>query len=348
MNISIRKGLLLFFYISIIACGKKDDKNPKQGGMPDLPISADGYVVVSGSLEEDIKVPGTVIPAEQVELRSEIQGKVISILFNEGQRVRKGELLVKLFDADLQAQLRKTEAQIKLAEQTLKRLSELLKINGSSRQEFDEAEAMLEQLKADADLIKARISQTEVRAPFSGLTGIRYVSEGAVINNNQIIARLIEDTGMKAEFSVPERYADNIKAGEKVTLRNPATKKNFSAVIYAMDALISESNRALRIRARISEKGLIPGEFVEVSARIRNNPHALLVPAQAIVPEAKGKKVFVSVAGKATPQLVETGLRSENRIEILSGLKVGDTIAINGLMKIKPGAALKFKNFKKP
>lgn len=348
MNIRIRTGLFFLLSIGILACGKKDTKDPKVTGGSEIPVTADGYIVTPGSLEENIKIPGTVLPAEQVELRSEIQGKVISILFTEGQRVKKGELLVKLFDADLQAQLRKTEAQIKLAEQTFKRLSELLRVNGSSRQEYDEAEATLEQLRADADLIKARISQTEVRAPFNGLTGIRYVSEGAIINNSQMIARIVEDSGTKAEFSVPERYADKLRSGGIVHVYSPSKRQQFTATIYATDAQINETNRSLRIRARINEKGLLPGEFIEISAQIRNNPDALLVPAQAIVPEARGKKVFLSVAGKATPQSVETGLRSESRVEILTGLKAGDTIAVSGLMKIRPGSVLKFKNFKKP
>jgi membrane fusion protein (multidrug efflux system) len=280
----------------------------------------------------------------EIEILPEVSGKIINIYFKEGETVQKGDVLIKLNDADLQAQLLKTRSQLKLSEQKLQRLKPLLKINGVSQEEYDMQESELSGLKADEAYILAQLAKTSIAAPFSGVIGLKNISEGSFVGPTVAIASLIQLKPIFVEFSIPEKYSDLFKKGIVVnfTNDNALSAKTFSASIYAIEPKVDEVTKTIKARALYNgDKSFYPGSYVKVFVNLGETQNALMVPTQCIVPTLKGQKVFVSRNGTAVDIPVKIGVRTDKMIQITEGLTAGDTVISTGLLSVKKDSKLK-------
>jgi membrane fusion protein (multidrug efflux system) len=301
------------------------------------------YVVNPQTLEQTVQVPGVVLPTESVDLMPESSGRVTGIFFTEGKSVAKGQLLVKLNDAELQAQLSKVKQQIKVQTDRLTRLRKLLEINGTSREEVDLVETQVQGLQADQDLIAAQIAKTEIRAPFSGTIGLRRISEGAFIGPGTKVATLVEGTQLKLSFTLPGFQAVQVDPNASVYCRFSGDTTVYTAQIFASDAIASDRTRLVEFKSTFvgNPKGIIPGRSLNVDVPLRTVPAALMVPTQAIIPILKGQKVFVAKNGIAEERKILTGYRNEAFVEVTSGLQAGDSVITTGIMSLKQGSELK-------
>ena len=327
--------------LMLTACqsADKEDKKPAaKSAQP--PSKADGYIVTPKLLSQDIEVPGSLAPYEETELHPEVSGRVTGIYFQEGSNTGQGSMLVKLYDGDLQAQLQKLQVQLKVAEQTAERYGALLKINGVSQQEYDLNVLAVNNIKADINIVRTSISKTSVRAPFSGRMGLRNISVGAYISPQTTISTLRKISQLKLEFTVPERYGSKMKAGGQVNFIIENNTKSYLAKIIATENNIAEDTRSLKVRAVVErpDAQLIAGSFAKVQIPLGENDAALMIPSQAIIPQARNKKIIAVRNGMASMETVTTGTRDSAMVEITNGLKAGDTVLITGLLTTKPGA----------
>jgi membrane fusion protein (multidrug efflux system) len=308
-----------------------------------------GYVVHLQMLENKIFSSGSVMANEEVELRPEVSGKLTAIYFKEGSTVNKGALLAKINDADLQAQLRKLQLQLKLAKEREIRLKGLLDINGVSQDEYDVMLNQTQTIAADIDFTKAQISKTEIRAPFDGKIGLKQKSEGSFVSGLDIIAKIQQTNLLKIDFTIPERYSNIIAIGDIIRFSVDNKSETYAATVFAIEPKIDQQTRNVGIRAKFNNANstIFPGAFAKIELLASKNDSSIMIPTEAVIPELKGKKVYISKGGKAIAVNVETGIRNDAKIEILSGLKAGDTVIITGIMSLKPDAAVKIFELKK-
>lgn len=293
-------------------------------------------------LAEKITATGVILADEGVDLTAETSGRITALNIEEGARVSKGTLLVKINDIDLRAELGRAEHLAQLARLQADRQKQLLASQGVSQEAYDVAQNELRVREADIALIKARIEKTEVRAPFDGTIGLRHVSPGGYLTPGDRIATLQSTATLKIDFSVPERYMDRLSTGADVSIRVTGLADAFTGNIYAIEPRIDESTRTLRLRARADnpQGRVIPGAFATVEIALRDIPDAILIPAGAIIPGLNEKSVFVIEDGKARPRKVETGLRLASEILVLSGIQAGDTVITSGQLQLRPGMAV--------
>lgn len=339
--------VLAIAFLPKILSSHESKNNIISGGGPDLVVSVKAHIISQETLSNSVFTTGTILANEEVELRSEISGKIIKILFKEGSFVNKGDLLIKINDADLQAQLRRAESKVKLSEEKETRQRQLRDGNLISQEEYDNTLGELHVNQADLDLIKAQIDKTEIRAPFSGVVGLRSVSEGSYVTTSTVIARLQNFNSIKVDFSIPERYSASVKTGDELEFKISGSSNVFKAKVYAIEPKIDPGTRTLRIRAICSAiyKELIPGAFANVELSLKQIADAILIPTVSIVPELKGQKVFLYKNGVVVAQNVETGIREETRVQITSGLQSGDTVITSGILQIKPKSKVKISEF---
>jgi len=347
---NIIRTIIIIIVVALLAIPKlipksddgKGQANTKQG-MKQQRTAVSVYVVKKQDLTNTIQAVGNLLAEEEVELRSETQGRVVKINFAEGDQVKKGQLLLKINDADLQAQLTKAIDAKTLKEQTELRNRQLLEKGGISQETYDMSSTDLSGAKADINLLKEMIRRTEVIAPFDGQIGLRNISEGGYLNNSNIIARLQDMRRIKIEFSVPEKYISMIKKGSDIHFNVEGRLDDFHAKIYAIEPKIDPISRNIVVRAICdnSDRKLLPGAFAKVSVTLQNNPDALLIPTQSVVPILKGQKVFIVRGDSAVEQKIEIGTRTDVNIEVTKGVNEGDSIVVNGVIQMKQGAKVK-------
>ena len=300
-------------------------------------LNAAGFTIAPTHLSELINSTGTLKPDEEVDLSFETSGKVVGINFTEGTRVKKGDLLAKINDLPLQAQLEKLVAQLKMAQAKEFRQRSLLDKDAISQESYDQVQTDVQTIKADINLIKARILETELRAPFDGIIGLRYVSEGSYTNSSTKIAKLIKISPLKIEFSIPEKYSSEIKIGYPITFKIDGNNTVFTANVYAVDPKIDIETRTITLRALFPNRSeeLKSGRYAGITLEMSNIDNAIAIPTEALIPEKEGEKVFIFNKGKAQTVKVNTGLRTESRIQITEGLKFGDTLITTGIMQLR-------------
>jgi membrane fusion protein (multidrug efflux system) len=329
----------------LAACGGKSDKETKsqsQAGRTQAIARVDAYVVKPQSFAENIEVPGSVIANETTEIHPEISGRIVYLNVAEGRQVSKGTLLAKLYDDDMQAQLKKLQVQLQIANTNEERSSQLLKIQGISKADYDASLLNVNNIKADIDIIRTQITRTEIRAPFSGKLGLKNISPGAYVTPITIIAAINQTGELKLDFTVPEKYTGKIKVGQIVSFIYEGSNKRYNAKVTATESAVMENTRSLKVRSLVQAKdeSLLPGAFAKVQLNFDPDPAAILVPTQAILPQARGKKVILMNAGKAQFVDVVTGVRDSSRVQVLEGLKSGDTVIVTGLLTIRPDAKI--------
>ena len=299
-----------------------------------------GMVLEPQHFSENLSLSGSLEANEQVELRSEISGVVENINFREGSKVSKGQVLFRVNDQELRAQLAKITTAEKLAAENERRAQLLLEKEAISQEEYDVAQADLQSAKAESQLIAAQLAKATVRAPFSGTIGLRYISEGTYVTPSTSIAKLVNTDQLKLTFSIPEKYSNQVGIDTELTFTTSGSGNEHTAKVYAIEPGVDVATRTLKMRALAENKDgkLIPGTFANVALPLAAVNDAILVPTEALIPIQNGKKIFITRNGMAKEVEVETGARTANFVRITSGLKPGDTILTSGVMILKDGA----------
>jgi membrane fusion protein (multidrug efflux system) len=310
-----------------------------------LPVKA--YIIKSEKLGNSVLTSGTVLANEEVALISEVSGKITRIAFKEGSHIKAGDLLVKINDSELRASLSRAKYRVELLQDREGRQKQLLKKEAISQEDYDVSLNELNIAKSEAALIQAQLDKTEIRAPFSGIIGLKNVSEGSYVTSSTVIASLQNVHPVKIDFSVPEKYAGVVRTGDEVKFKISGNEKVYSGKVYAVEPKIDPMTRTLKIRAlyQNSDGKVLPGSFAEVELVLHEIENALMVPTQAIVPELKGQKVFLCKNGKAISQPVETGIRTDIRVQLTNGVSANDTIITSGILQLKAGMPVNITDF---
>ena len=304
-------------------------------------LNINAEVLKYQSLTDKIMSTGSTLPDEEVDLAFESSGKVVAIYFTEGTHVKAGDLLAKIND--------KLEAQVPLAKDRVYRQRTLLEKDAVSQEAYEQVATEYEKLMADIELVKANIAQTELRAPFDGIIGLRSVSEGAyVTSSSSVIAKLTKISPLKIEFSIPESYAAEVQDGTPILFRmeKDGMMQNYKATVYAVESKVDMATRTLKVRATYPNPGenILPGRYTSVEISKREIKDALAIPSEAVIPEMGKDIVYLYKNGVAEPQEITIGIRTESRVQVLQGLNVGDTLITSGVMQLRTGMKVSIDN----
>lgn len=324
----------LFFACS----GKKSEGPPKAP-----PTAVDIIVAAELSIPEDLSGNGTVLPAEVVELHIESTGRLISLDMKDGAIVRKGTLLAKTNDAELQAQLRQQRVSLDLARKNKDRYEKMLSVNGINQADYDQAVNEVASLEAAVDMTLAQIEKTELRAPFEGTLGLRMVSPGAFVTPQTVLGSIVEQGPLRIDFTLPEQYASVLKQGLSLSVIG-ATGDTAKAVLSAIDPQANTSTRNVRARAIVQQGRLTPGAYVKVL--LHRQLRGIAVPTQSIIPDAVANKVILVKDGKGKYVPVKTGLRTDELVQVTEGLTTGDSVIVAGMLFVRPNAPVKVRTVK--
>lgn len=332
-------GGLIYYRIS----ENKGQKEKGPGAGPKKPVMVEAMIVIPQEFSDILSLSGSIEANEQVELRSEVSGIAEKIFFAEGAKVSKGQVLVKINDIELRAQAGETATRQRLAAENERRAKLLLQKEAISQEEYDIASADFKTAQAQTQLINAQIAKTSIRAPFSGTIGLRNISPGTYVTPETLIASLVNSNQVKITFSIPEKYASQVKVNSKVDFTIAGSNEKYQAQIYALEPSIEVTTRTLKVRALAQnpQGKLIPGTFANVTLPLDKINDALLVPTQAIVPVQNGKKIFIAQGGMAKEVMVQTGARTQKDVLVLTGLKPGDTVLTTGLLTLKNDSPVK-------
>ena len=312
--------------------------SPTEGdGKGKRALNVNVQILKSQNLTDVIRTKGLLIPDEEVDLSFETSGKITEIQFKEGTMVKKGQLLAKVNDKPLQAELKKLEAQIPLAEDRVFRQKSLLAKDAVSQEAYESVNTELEKLKADIELTKSRISQTELRAPFDGIIGLRQVSEGAYASPTTIVAQMTKISPLKIEFSVNEAYVNNIKAGTPLTFTFDNDLSTYGATVYAVESNLDKLTLTLKARALYPNVGghLKPGQSTNIEIRLHEIKNTLVIPSLSTVAEMGQDIAYIYKDGKAHQVKLSKGMRTASSVQILNGLNAGDTLIVSGVMQLR-------------
>ena len=330
--------LAAIFFCTLIFAGC-ESKNGDAAPKPPAAMLVNGIVVQPQQLDNVVRSSGTVLASESVDLVAEAAGRIETITFREGAHVSHNELLIKINDDDVQAQLKKIELQINLATEQETRQKHLYDINAISKEDYDISLNQVNSYKADRDNLLAAIRKREVRAPFDGIIGLRYVSEGGYVGQTTRIASIQKINPLKVDFAIPEKYSDQVSVGDPVQFSSEDTRLQFSGKVFAIEPKIDASTRTLQLRALCDNKSekIFPGAYVQIELQLKNIPNAMMVPTQAVVPVLKGQIVYIRRNGVIVSIPVNTGIRTASSVQILNGLSAGDTVITTGLMQMRSG-----------
>ncbi|MFD2940384.1 efflux RND transporter periplasmic adaptor subunit [Flavobacterium notoginsengisoli] len=333
-----------FITYRIISNKSKNDDSKKFNDK-NSPTTVNGIVIKTATFGNNLSLSGSIEANEQVEIHSEVSGIVEGIFFNEGSNVTKGQVLFKVNDIELKAQLRQAVTKEGLAAENERRAKLLLQKEAISQEEADVARADHASAQAQTQLIKAQIFKTSVRAPFSGKIGLRNISPGTYITPTVLVAKLVNTSKLKITFSIPEKYASQVQSGSIIDFIVSGSNKTYNAKIYAIEPEVAVATRTLQIRAIAdnTDGKLFPGTFADIKLPLNIIKDAIVVPSQAIIPIQDGKKVFIANNGQAKEVMVDATTRTDSSILILSGLKAGDTLITSGVMSLKNEAPIKVK-----
>ena len=339
-------ALAIFSGLSLVGCGQGTGKqtNRETGGRSNA-LSVEAVLIKPQVLDNKIFTTGTLLANEEVELRPEISGRVTGVFFQEGSRIAKGALMLKIYDRELQAQHKRKELEEKQASDEERRQRSLYDIKAISQEEYDKTLSTLQMIQADKEVIESQIGKTEIRAPFNGVVGLRYVSEGGYVSPNMLAATMQELDPMKVEFSVPEKYAKQIKSGIEILVRAGDSDEGHRGVIYALETKIDPNTRTIKVRGKIPnpQGTMIPGSFAKVEITLAEIPDAIVIPSGAVIPELNSEKVYLCVNGKAKSVPIKTGIRTEKSVQIVDGLAANDTLIVTGLLQLANGKNVQIK-----
>lgn len=326
------------------ACkGKPDPVKPKAAP----PVIVDVLVASPTVINNTVEASGTVVANEYVELRPEINGRLTYLNVPEGKTIQKGTVLARIYDADLRAQVAKSQVQLDLAQKTVDRYKKLLDIQGLNQSDYDAALNTVNGLKADIDYTNTLIEKTVIRAPFSGTVGLRQVSPGAFVTSATLIATILQTNKVKVDFVLPEEYSNLVHIGSQVQIEVDANANaKRKANIVAMEPQVNLATRNIKVRALLDGGFANPGAFVKVYVGAGVDKKAVMVPTNSIIPDDKNNQLILVKGGKASFVNVKTGLREANNVEIIKGVEPGDTVVVTGVLFARPKGVLKVRSVK--
>src|SRR5213596_2171774 len=349
--IKTREGFWVVAALAIAAgaCSKSKAGGPDPaGGGGGAPMGMPVEVVVArtDTVRDEITATGEIEAVQSIDLRPEVDGRIVDIMVREGQEVEKEAPLFKVDDAQLRAQVAQLEAQRDLAQQALARTKDLANQNASSAADLERAEATARSAQAEYDLQRIRLERTTVRAPFTGVVGQRYVSLGDYVTSSTRLASLHTVNPQRAAFQVPERFARLLRPEQEVTFRVAAIPgHDFSGTVDFVDPVVQLPGRTILVKARVpnSERLLQPGMFIEAHLVTAVQPKAIVIPEDAVVPLQSADYVWVVAEGKVQRKEVGLGVRTPGFVEVTSGVEVGTQVVVGGLELLAPGAPVMAK-----
>lgn len=332
--------MLIFGIMLFSACNSSKEQQDNSEGEP---LKVDGFVLRDTVFSTTMQTTGTLEANETFPLRAEIQGRVEKLAFNEGDHVKKGQLLAVIDDDELRSELEEITELLELSESNLKRAEQLIEIEGISQQEYDELRSQVAQLKSQKSTLRARIRRSRIYAPYDGIIGLRNISPGAYLSLGDLIATLVQVHPLKLQFTLPEEKAYHISIGDTVIFHVKGVKDSVKARIYARESTIDVATRSMRFRALCIDKDndLLPGTFTRLYIPLKTISNAVMIPSEALILSINSKSVFVSRDGVAKRVDVVPGYRGPEKIHIEKGLSKGDTLITTGLMKLNDGDAIK-------
>lgn len=335
--------------ILLAACSSQA-KEPNHNAINIVPQATpvDGNIISPSVLTDILEVTGTLVANQQVDIASELTRKIVSVNVKEGSLVKKGTLLFQLDDADLRAQLEKLQQQEKLAALNEERLRDLIKHEAVVQQDYDQAFTNLKVLQAQILELKVTIDKTRIRAPFDGQIGIIHAYPGAIVSTNTLLTNIQDNSSVKVEFNVPEKYTNIIAPGSLQKFTVASDSKQYTAKVVARESKLDQNTRTLLVRAVADNSGrtLMAGQSARLNLSLHSSNNALLVSSQALMPSSQGYNVYVAREGKAQIVPVEIGQRNPSNVEVLKGLQAGDTVITSNLLRLMPGAAIRFVTVK--
>lgn len=344
----ILAACLLFFALPSCKDQTETKESSPVSSRPSGPnvTAVEGFIVQPSSLQEIINATGNLVAYEAVEIRPERSGKLVKLDFSEASFVQQGTLLGRIDTEALEAEKNMLDIELDLATKEVARGKELLTVQGISAEELDRLENRVEAIKAEQKVIDVQLKKSEIRAPFSGVLGLRTISQGAYVTPNNIIVELEQINPIKLEFEVPERYLTQVRAGQELSFTIVGAGETFTAKVYAIGTGISPETRTFKVRAtaRNDRNILKPGQFAKVTLITGVNDEAMLIPTDAVIPVLDGKQVYVVRNDRAIATFVQTEERRATEVQVTEGLQLGDTILVTGLMAVSDGAPIQVTN----
>jgi membrane fusion protein (multidrug efflux system) len=341
MNINVFRNSAIIFSLVFSACSQKADSSKPKASPP---VVVDVLVASTKPMSNTLEVNGTVVANEYVELHPESSGRLTYLYVPEGKLIQKGTLIAKINNADLQAQVDKSKVALDLAMKTVKRDSQLIAVNGINQADYDAAQNIVNGFKADIEYNQALLDKTILKAPFDGYIGLRQVSVGAYVTPATLIATLLQRDKIKIDFVVPEDYSSVLKVDALVDVDMDENGKTRKARIIAIEPQVNLSTRNMTVRAILENSNANPGSFGKVIVHSGLNKTAIMIPTNALIPDDKNNQVVLVKNGVADFVNVSTGIRLANNVEIISGVKPGDTVVITGVLFARPTAPVTVRN----
>jgi membrane fusion protein (multidrug efflux system) len=343
--------VIIFVLALATACnrGESASKGPGGGGgagaaAPAMPVEA--AAARSDTVTDSILATGQIEAIQSIELRPEVEGRLVQILVREGSLVGRGTPLFKIDDAELKAQVAQVTAERDLARQSLARTRELLGQKASSQAELERAEATMRSNEAQLALLNVRLERTLVRAPFAGVVGQRFVSLGDYVTKDTKLAALQTVSPQRASFQVPERYADQLKVGQQVSFRVASLPgRTFSGKVDFVDPIVQLPGRSITVKAQVPNprRELQSGMFIEARLATAVRPNAVIIPEDAIIPLQGSSFVWVVADGKASRRQVELGVRTPGFVEVKKGVENNEQVVVGGQERLAEGAPVQAK-----
>ncbi|HEX5004361.1 MAG TPA: efflux RND transporter periplasmic adaptor subunit [Gemmatimonadales bacterium] len=331
------------------ACSKGDSSTNSPGGgagggPPAMLVEV--ATAWTDTVVDAIAATGEIEAVQSIALRPEVDGRIVGILFREGDEVAAGTPLFKVDDAELKAQVARAEAERDLAAQALTRTRQLMADQASSQADLEQAEATARSTQASLDLLQLRLARTTVRAPFAGATGQRMVSLGDYVTSSTELVSLQTVNPERAAFQVPERYAERLRRGQQVAFRVAALPgQEFIGVVDFVDPVVRLPGRTITVKALVPnpKRTLQAGMYLDLRLSAEVRPNAVVVPEESILPLQGANFVYVVRDGKAARRQVGIGIRAPGIAEIRSGLDAGDTVVVGGQERLQDGMAVTAK-----
>jgi membrane fusion protein (multidrug efflux system) len=340
-------SIFLLLVVGLFLATCTQDSEAEQEVVQEGPkaIVAEVVLPTESDFRQQSTATGTFVAEDQVQISSETSGYLQELFFREGAYKKKGDLLAKINDAELQAQKRKLEVELDYARVELKRAEELGELQAIAAEEIDRLRNVVQVFEADLAILDAQLAKTKVYAPFAGRIGLKLLSKGAYVSPGMGMAELLRLDPIKLEFFVPEKHAGNVLVGDEVSFTIPASKDTFRAEIYLVSPTLDENNRSLRMRCRLRNPGakFFPGGYAEVRYDLKRQENALEVPAEAIIPVLNGQKVLIVENGKVVSRPVEVGMRTPSFVQILNGLSAQDSVMVTGILGATDGMSVRTK-----
>lgn len=307
------------------------------------PIPVVTAMITSELFTEKLEALGTTKANESVVVTPTVEERVIGILVDDGDFVSKGQVLVKLDDSEAQFLLAEARAALKEQRQQFERMRRLAKTNATSRSQLDEEQGLLDIAAAKVSLLEARLQDYTIRAPFSGILGIRQISIGAVVDSDTVITTLDDTTTIKLDFTIPEAYLGVLKIGMTVSARSLAyPDRSFEGLVTAISSRVDPETRTLTIRAKVPnpDRLLRPGMLLTVDL-VKDRSQSLIIPEEAVIQEKDKKFALVVTPGNTVEKIeIVTGRRNPGKLEVISGLNAGQQVIIQGLTRVRPGSSV--------